>query len=340
MRAVLVLALAAVAYGALDLSAPAIDQSIIDMVNNDISSTWRATANSRFFNVTLGEAKKLCGVLPDHKEVMARMLPVKPSIPDHIAAKIPDSFDSRDQWGQQCPSTSEIRDQAACGSCWAFGAVEAMTDRLCIATGGKNTDHLSAQDMNSCCASCGMGCGGGYPSAAWSYWQRTGLVTGGNYNSSQGCAPYTIPACDHHVVGKLPPCGPEVPTPACKKTCASGYPKQWNDDKHFAASAYSVRSRVADIQNEIMTHGPVEGAFTVFQDFLTYRSGVYKHTTGQELGGHAIKVLGWGVDGSSPYWIVANSWNPDWGDNGYFKILRGSDECGIEDEIVAGLPKV
>jgi cathepsin B len=50
------------------------------------------------------------------------------------------------------------------------------------------------------------------------------------------------------------------------------------------------------IQNEIMNHGPVEADFTVYQDFLSYKSGVYKHSWGQELGGHAIKVLGWGVD--------------------------------------------
>lgn len=54
------------------------------------------------------------------------------------------------------------------------------------------------------------------------------------------------------------------------------------------------------------------------------------------LGGHAIKIIGWGVEDGTPYWLVVNSWNESWGDNGTFKILRGSDECGIEDNIVAG----
>jgi cathepsin B len=54
----------------------------------------------------------------------------------------------------------------------------------------------------------------------------------------------------------------------------------------------------------------------------------------------AVKILGWGEENSTPYWLVANSWNEDWGDNGFFKILRGKDECGIEDGIVAGAPKL
>jgi cathepsin B len=65
-----------------------------------------------------------------------------------------------------------------------------------------------------------------------------------------------------------------------------------------------------------------------------------KKTSGSALGGHAIKILGWGVENSTPYWLVANSWNQDWGDNGFFKILRGKDECGIESGIVAGAPKL
>lgn len=89
-----------------------------------------------------------------------------------------------------------------------------------------------------------------------------------------------------------------------------------------------------------MTNGPVEAAFTVYSDFPNYKSGVYQHTSGGALGGHAIRILGWGVENGTPYWLVANSWNTDWGDKGFFKILRGQDECGIEDEIVAGLPNV
>lgn len=66
---------------------------------------------------------------------------------------------------------------------------------------------------------------------------------------------------------------------------------------------------------------------------------MYQHVHGKALGGHAIRILGWGVEAGTPYWLIANSWNTDWGDNGYIKILRGKDHCGIESQITAGLPK-
>ena len=80
---------------------------------------------------------------------------------------------------------------------------------------------------------------------------------------------------------------------------------------------------------------PVSAAFTVYADFPTYKSGVYKHTTGQALGGHAVEIIGYGTENGEDYWLVKNSWNEQWGDAGTFKILRGSNECGIEDDISA-----
>lgn len=47
---------------------------------------------------------------------------------------------------------------------------------------------------------------------------------------------------------------------------------------------------------ELMTNGPVQTAFTVYEDFPSYRSGVYKHEKGNELGGHAVKIIGWGEE--------------------------------------------
>ena len=50
----------------------------------------------------------------------------------------------------------------------------------------------------------------------------------------------------------------------------------------------------------------------------------------------AIKIVGWGNEGGVDYWLVANSWNQYWGDNGFFKIKRGVNECGIEGDVCAG----
>lgn len=48
-------------------------------------------------------------------------------------------------------------------------------------------------------------------------------------------------------------------------------------------------------------------------------SGVYQHVTGEMMGGHAVRILGWGVENGTPYWLVGNSWNTDWGDNGEWR---------------------
>jgi cathepsin B len=94
------------------------------------------------------------------------------------------------------------------------------------------------------------------------------------------------------------------------------------------------------MMNEIYQNGPIEAAFTVYEDFLAYKSGVYKHTTGSQLGGHAIKIIGWGVENGTKYWLIVNSWNEGWGDNGTFKILKGANHCGIENSSSAGLVKL
>ena len=105
------------------------------------------------------------------------------------------------------------------------------------------------------------------------------------------------------------------------------------------ASAYSV-SGEANMMQEIYENGQVEGSFLVYEDFVTYQSGVYQHVTGEYLGGHAIKIIGWGVENGVKYWLCVNSWNDEWGDKGFFKIIRGTNDCGIENNAYAGLPKI
>jgi len=308
-----------------------LSQKMIDYINF-MNTTWKAGHN--FDGVSLKHVKSLLGVHPDAHNYRL------PEIFREINEDIPDNFDSREQW-PDCLSIAEIRDQGNCGSCWAFGAAEAMSDRTCIGSGGKFTGDLSAEDLLSCCKSCGMGCNGGFPGSAWEFWVSSGLVTGGLFGSSTGCHPYEIAPCEHHTTGPRPACSSSLDkTPKCVHLCQKGYNGSYTQDKVFGLKAYAVHRQEKQIQLEIMTHGPVEADFTVYADFPNYKSGVYQKHSDEPLGGHAIRILGWGVEDDVPYWLVANSWNTDWGDNGYFKILRGKNECGIEADINAGLPKV
>lgn len=95
----------------------------------------------------------------------------------------------------------------------------------------------------------------------------------------------------------------------------------------------------ASIRQEIFSNGPVVAAFNVYEDFYSYRSGVYHHVYGNMVGGHAVKIIGWGSEAGTPYWLVANSWNVTWGLGGFFKIRRGTNECGFESYVVAGMAK-
>jgi cathepsin B len=310
---------------------------IVRLVNQQ-PSTWRAGFNRRFQGTSFDYVKSLCGSLEDR---VAPSLPAKDITP---LKAIPTAFDSRTQWGTMCPTVHDIRDQSNCGSCWAFGAAEAATDRICIQSNGSIVVELSSEDVLSCCGTCGSGCNGGYPSQAWMWIRSTGVVTGHNYEQYDWCDSYKLPNCDHHTTGNYTNCAnlPTYPTPSCVKSCdkqATTYATAYADDKRKFATEYSVPQDVSKIQTDIMTNGPVEASFSVYEDFETYTSGVYVHTTGQYLGGHAVKIIGWGVDGTTAYWTVANSWNQDWGEQGFFRIIRGVNECGIEASIVAGMFK-
>lgn len=113
----------------------------------------------------------------------------------------------------------------------------------------------------------------GFPGAAWSYWVRSGIVTGGSYGSQQGCRPYEIAPCEHHVNGTRGPCEGDGKTPKCVKQCESNYDKSYKSDKHFGKSSYSIARNVDHIRQEIYENGPVEGAFTVYEDLLSYKDG-------------------------------------------------------------------
>jgi cathepsin B len=312
------------------------DARLIAAINSEPGLTWLAGETPYY----AGERLSALPLMDTH--YLGQLLALPPS-PHHATlsastASIPLAFDARTAW-PACTSIGTIRNQGHCGSCWAFAAIEALADRTCIASNGTARPTLSAESLIDCDAT-DNGCKGGFLDNAWWALQKVGAM-------EDACDPYLH--CDYP---PLPNCSkpgggdffrarpPPAPPAVCPTTCTDGsVPK-----KHFADSAYAVAppGDVAGIQREIMAHGPVEVGFFVYSDFQQYKKGVYKKSAAAKgpEGGHAVKVLGWGTDGGTDYWLVANSWSPAWGENGFFRIARGVNECGIETTPAAGLPKL
>jgi cathepsin B len=326
----------------------------LDVVNavQKAGATWKAhvhPANER--DVEGSSIAHKLGVKGDHvadinaKVAAGEINEVKEASPGFRA---PDSFDSETNWPQCAKVIGDIRDQSNCGCCWAFGPASAASDRLCIATNGTQAMTLSAKEL--CFCSNPNGCGGGMPHAAYSYIGSRGLVSGGQYKNQEGplqdlCSAFDLPHCHHHGPQRddpYPPEGspgcPSQRSPQCPTQCDSTAKAPHNvfsKDKYaYHGSVQGYRNEAA-IQQTLMTKGPVATAFTVYSDFENYAGGIYSHTTGSVLGGHAVRFVGWGVDNGTPYWKVANSWNPYWGEKGYFRIKRGSNQCGIESQAVS-----
>ena len=169
-------------------------ERIAARVNGDPDSSWWASAvpahpfTETPYSVLLQYGAGVLG--GDPRENVAG-LPVKTErdLAARWSGAIPDSFESKDAW-PQCPAIGEIRDQSACGSCYAVSAASAATDRFCIANNGTKRDRLSDVDLMSCCKTCAGsngGCYGGTPSSCWDYIKTQGIATGGAYGDRAEC---------------------------------------------------------------------------------------------------------------------------------------------------------
>jgi len=296
---------------------------------NAKATTWTAQAPEKFQDTE--DVKPYLGAyLPGD----AKYESVGPERTDFDSSvQLPASFDSAEQW-PQCSVISNVRDQSSCGSCWAFGSVSSFESRACIATG---KDVKYSPEQTAFCFNYN-GCGGG--NNVWRDFQSEGVVTGGDYTDTQGgtCSRYSLKPCAHHVPAdeKYQPCpSSEYPSPSCPRSCESGYSKSFSADKMYAATTASYRGE-QNIMQDLVEHGPMYVSFSVYSDFPTYKSGVYRHTSGSYLGGHAVTLVGYGELDGQKYWKIKNSWNENWGNNGHFLIARGNNECGIEGDAGAG----
>lgn len=269
---------------------------------------------------------------------------------------LPERFDSEEHWPQCAKVIGDIRDQSMCGCCWAFAAASAASDRLCISTNASIMVPISAQDVCFCSGIHSLvgGCNGGDITSPWMHMQfrewfgGEGAVTGGQYHGSGPfgsglCLDFSMPHCHHHGPRRDDPypaegtagC-PKQKSPWCAKSCDSSAKAPHNDFENdklgFKGSILKV-SGEQDIMQAIMEGGPVETAFNVYSDFEDYTGGIYHHASGSRKGGHAVRMVGWGVENGQKYW--KNSWNPYWGEKGYFRIRKGNNECGIENQVTA-----
>lgn len=115
---------------------------------------------------------------------------------------------------------------------------------------------------------------------------------------------------------------------------------------------YSIDNGVKNNKNlmkDIMHWGPLVTSFQVYSDFYDFNpqvDGVYQSNLDPAtlVGGHAVVISGWGTyqdpktQKSIPFWWIKNSWGPDFGIQGYFRMLRGSNHCGIEENAVGMIP--
>lgn len=202
---------------------------------------------------------------------------------------LPASLDWRNNGGN---FVSGVRNQGSCGSCWAFATTAALESSLLRAGVPAGGLDLSEQVLVSCGGS--GSCNGGYISYASDYIRNTGLP-------NEGCYPY----------------GGTDGT--CTAKCAD-----WQSQvKKISGWSWvtTTSTSVDTLKNALYTQGPLVTTMDVYSDFYYYTSGVYTHTSGSLLGGHAVLLVGY--DDAGQYFIVKNSWGSGWGESGYFKIAYG-----------------
>lgn len=221
----------------------------------------------------------------------------------HNFSELPLNFDPREKW-PKC--IHPIENQLQCGSCWAFTTVDVLSDRICIASNNRINVQLSVQHPISCDTN-NLACNGGYLSKAISYLITDGTVT-------RKCQPYTA---GYGYVEK------------CSNKCKGDYIY-----RKYHASAYRRMHYASQIKHELFNYGPVATGYLVYKDFMSYKGGIYKRTSDYLLGGHAVRIVGWGTDGNTEYWLVANSWGKYWGEDGYFRIAMNNC-CNFEYNVYA-----
>jgi len=259
-------------------------------------ATWIAQDNP-ISSLPREERVKMLGLLPPDSKVAE--MPLKTfSAPAGIV--LPSSVDWRNNGGN---FVSPVKNQGACGSCWAFATTAALESKAMISlnTPGK-PPNLSEQIVLSCS---GAGsCDGGYIDQASTFLASTGT-------NKELYYPYK--AADGY----------------CLKASFN-----WTYRPYMFSGWSSVPQDLSALKSAIYSNGPVVVAMAVYTDFYYYGDGVYQATWGYFEGYHAILAVGYKDNPEFPgggYFIVKNSWGTTWGISGYFKIAYSELTTGYSD---------
>ena len=247
---------------------------------------------------------------------------------DIPSSSLPQSWDWSDIDGTNY--VSEPRQQGNCGSCYTVTAVSMLEARLRIYTNFE-FDHLLSMQYLIDCSFYTEGCDGGYPTLLNKFISEFGIV-------SEECMPYL------------------AKNNQCKFSCQDGVKVSVKD--YGYVGGYYGASNEENIMKELRARGPVIANFEPSWDFTLFKSGIYqsfsRRETSTELNdldmreaeldwervSHSVLLVGWGEENGQKYWKAINSWGTKWGENGYFKIKRGTDECSIESMAEAAVPYV
>eukprot|EP01135_Chromosphaera_perkinsii_P012348 Nk52_evm16s2640 gene=Nk52_evmTU16s2640 len=207
---------------------------------------------------------------------------------------LPKKFDWRTE---KVGVVSPIKNQGACGSCWAFSAVE-VTEGA-IAAGGNPIPPLSTQQVLACSDS--GSCSGGWASFALDYIVKEGVMKEEDYPYESGD-------------GRDRPC-------------------QVDKSKYvgFIKSTGKIMNDRDKMMKSLVKNGPV-GVRVWSSTWQDYSGGVIRRHCLSTQSNHAVSVIGYDMTGKVPYWIVRNSWGPSWGLDGYLYIAMGN-VCGVENEV-------
>ncbi|XP_048350174.1 dipeptidyl peptidase 1-like [Sphaerodactylus townsendi] len=281
---------------------------------NAVQKSWTATTYPEHELLTLEDFHKRAGGLKSRIPNRPKPAPLTAEV-TKAASSLPTSWDWRNVNGVNY--VSPVRNQESCGSCYAFASMGMMEARIRVLSNNTQTPILSPQQIVSC-TEYAQGCNGGFPYLIGKYAQDFGLA-------EEACLPYT---------GTDSPC-------SLKKNCYHYY----SSDYHYVGGFYGGCNE-ALMKLELVKNGPLVVSFEVLPDFTAYKGGIYHHTglmdpfNPFELTNHAVLLVGYGSDPRTgePFWIVKNSWGEAWGEDGYFRIRRGTDECAIESIAVAASP--